>query len=76
MIARVATRDVGPFGALRHTIWRLSFTLPPPLPPPCAPDFNGDGLLNSDDFFAFSAAFFGGDAKFNGDGLTNSNDFF
>jgi uncharacterized membrane protein len=48
------------------------------VPPPCPADFNGDGLLNSQDFFDFVGAFFGGtpNADFNGDGQINSQDFF
>lgn len=42
----------------------------------CPPDFNCDGALDSNDFFAFLDAFFGGDADFNGDGVTTSDDFF
>jgi hypothetical protein len=44
----------------------------------CAPDFNADGLLNSQDFFEFLASFFTAspDADFNGDGGVNSQDFF
>jgi hypothetical protein len=44
----------------------------------CAPDFNHDGLLNSQDFFDFNTAFFAGapSADFNNDGHINSQDFF
>ncbi len=44
----------------------------------CAPDFNADGLVNSQDFFDFLAAFFASSptADFNLDGLVNSQDFF
>ncbi len=39
-------------------------------------DFNGDLLINSQDFFDFLTGFFAGNADFNGDGPTNSQDFF
>jgi hypothetical protein len=43
----------------------------------CPPDFNGDGVVNSQDFVAFLNAFVAGDlsADFNGDGVINSQDF-
>jgi hypothetical protein len=39
-------------------------------------DFNGDGVINSQDFFDFLLVFFAGNADFNSDGATNSQDFF
>ncbi|MGE3108643.1 MAG: GC-type dockerin domain-anchored protein [Phycisphaerales bacterium] len=44
---------------------------------PCC-DFNGDGVINSQDFFDFLIAFFASapNADFNGDGMINSQDFF
>jgi probable HAF family extracellular repeat protein len=47
-------------------------------PVACAADFNGDGRLNSQDFFDFLAAFFAQNpgADFNADTVVNSQDFF
>ncbi len=47
-------------------------------PPPCPGDFNGDGSLNSADFFSFLTAFFSlaPNADFNHDNTINSQDFF
>ena len=43
----------------------------------CPSDWNGDGMINSQDFFDFLASFFGKDgADFNADGKSNSQDFF
>jgi glucose/arabinose dehydrogenase len=49
-----------------------------PPPPECRADFDGNGTLDSNDFFAFIAAFFDGaaGADFNGDMMVNSQDFF
>jgi hypothetical protein len=43
----------------------------------CLADFNNDGLINSQDYFDFLTAFFGGgNADFNRDCVTNSQDYF
>ncbi len=39
-------------------------------------DWNHDGTINSDDFFAFVSDFLNGNADANGDGISNSQDFF
>lgn len=44
--------------------------------PPCPADIDGNGVVNSADFFAFLLLFFEGIADFNRDGSTNSQDFF
>jgi hypothetical protein len=48
------------------------------VPPPCMADFNGDGVVNSQDFFDFLGRFFALDvrADVNADGVVNSQDFF
>jgi hypothetical protein len=46
--------------------------------PSCTADFNRDGTVNSQDYFDFLVAFFGGEpgADFNRDGTVNSQDYF
>lgn len=46
--------------------------------PDCAADFDCDGFVNSQDFFGYLVAFFGGAplADFDHDGFINSQDFF
>jgi hypothetical protein len=45
-------------------------------PEPCPCNWNGDDVVNSQDFFDFLNDFFASDADFNGDKVTNSQDFF
>ncbi len=54
----------------------MAFRVGIPVVTPCPCDFNASGVLDSQDFFDFVAAFFSGDADFNTDGMTNSQDFF
>lgn len=58
----------------------VEFTVLPPDDPkcgnPCPADTDGDGVLNSADFFAFLLLFFSGLGDFNNDGVTDSEDFF
>ncbi len=44
----------------------------------CAPDINGDGVVDADDFFEFLSLFAAGDprADFNADGVIDADDFF
>lgn len=43
---------------------------------PCPADWDGSGMVDSSDFFAFLESFFGEDADFNDDGMTDSRDLF
>lgn len=42
----------------------------------CSCEWNGDKVLNSQDFFDFLTSFFANDADYNNDNVTNSQDFF
>lgn len=42
----------------------------------CRVDWNNDGVVSSDDFFAFLDDFFAGKGDFNGDRVVNSDDYF
>jgi outer membrane protein assembly factor BamB len=42
----------------------------------CAPDWNGDGILDARDLFDFVTAYLAGEGDYNRDGVTNSYDFF
>lgn len=44
--------------------------------PACVADWDGSGVVNSQDFFAFLADFFSRGADVNADGVTDSRDFF
>jgi hypothetical protein len=67
---RVTVLFGGRDGAYNGETWNLSAT--------CEADFNGDGLVNSQDFFDFLAAFFAfaPAADFNHSGAIDSQDFF
>lgn len=51
-------------------------TLTLSMPNPCPADWNGDGVITSQDFFTFLVAFFNNNADYNHDGQTTSQDFF
>ena len=45
-------------------------------PSPCQPDWNDDGVVDSNDFFSFVDGYISGVADYNDDGDVNSDDFF
>jgi hypothetical protein len=65
------------FGGLPH-LANFYMVLEGTIEAGCAADFNGDGVVDSNDFFAFLEAYFasGPGADFNYDGQVNSQDFF
>jgi hypothetical protein len=67
-----AIRVGGYNGATGSGILTLACT-PAPM---CPCDWNHSGVVNSQDFFDFLAAFFAGNADYNSDASTNSQDFF
>lgn len=60
--------DAGQWGSWRLTFYGTAL--------PCPADVNHDAALNTQDFFDFLMAFFGGDADFNHNAVTDSQDFF
>jgi hypothetical protein len=85
-IARVVFGDWGPGAGRavtnhqRQIVYRLVFTDSSEAivraTDACVADWNSDGVVNSNDFFAFLVDFFDGHSDVNGDGVTNSQDFF
>ena len=68
--------DIGPSGGVAKVLFRISSALPPETDG-CPCDWDQNGTVLSDDFFAFVNAFLvQGDADYNDDGVTNSDDFF
>lgn len=80
-ITRVIARFTGFAGAFPyhchilehedHEMMRVMQVLPQ-----CVCDFNNDAMIDSRDYFAFTASFFAGSGDINGDNVTTSQDFF
>ncbi|MBC7771179.1 MAG: immunoglobulin domain-containing protein [Pyrinomonadaceae bacterium] len=81
-IEHVGTADAGLYDCVVSNVCGDSTSLAAALTvngcPACRADFNSDGVVNSQDFFDFLAAFFAAApaADFNADGNVNSQDFF
>ena len=73
LVARSDSKAVKVFGTTDDAVAWVETNL---LDPPCAPDLNGDGIVDNGDIVAFIALFIGGDpgADFNGDGFLDNGD--
>ncbi len=73
---RFIADDAGTGSLIEAAVDDVVVTADAVCPVMCPADFDENGIVNSQDFFDFVAAFFAGDADFNNDGSTNSQDFF